>query len=131
MITANRPWGISQKASRKQLLINPPGNYGNFSFFGSSWGTDYKNKKFQIEKLHISSKKGSLSGPIGIREGQKIYVCKSWQYGYQMKGLDEYSQNMYLTISYLTPEALGKGSKGVKMVTSTTILRRSLHIWTL
>ena len=48
-----------------------------------------------------------------------------------MKGFEEYSQNMYLTISYLTAEALGKGSKGVKMVTSTTILRRSLHIWTL
>jgi len=72
-------------------------------FFGSFWGADFKNKKFQVEKLHISSKKGSFSRPIGIREGQKIYVCKTWQYGYQFKGLGVYSHNMFLAVSYRTP----------------------------
>jgi len=96
-------------------------------FFGSLWGADFKNKKFQIEKLHISSKIGTLSGPIGIREGQKIYVFKSWQYGYQIKGLEVYSQNICLTVSYRTPEALWKGSKRVQMVRLTINNRLQRH----
>ena len=88
-------------------------------FFGSLLCADFKNKKFQIENLHISSKIGTLSGPIGIREGKKIYAFKSWQYGYQIKGLNVYSQNIYLTVSYRTPEALWKGSKRVQMVCLT------------
>ena len=72
-----------------------------------------------IAHLTGELKIGTLSGPIGIKEGQKFYVFKSWQYGYQIKGLDMYSQNICLTVSFRTPETLWKGSKRVKMIRLT------------
>ena len=57
-----------------------------------------------------------------IKRGSKIDVLKTSRYGYQMKGIYVYFQEMYFFLGMLAPKARGKGSKGVKMDTLITLV---------